>query len=100
MFKTLQVSARGFYGWPNRPMCQRQKANIRLTAQIRQEFVASDGSYGLLSIPAEVLDAGIKASSKCIAALLRQGKMRGVSRRRSFCFAPSKFTLSQHPVLI
>jgi len=40
MCKTLHVSASAFYGWLNRPMCQRQKANVTLTAQIREAFVS------------------------------------------------------------
>lgn len=80
MCKTLQVSASGFCGWLNRPMCQRQKANITLTAQIREAFVASDETYGMPRVRAEILDAGILASRKRIAALMRQGHMSGVSR--------------------
>ena len=45
--KTLKVSASGFYGWLERPMCQRQQANVALTAQIREAFVASDETYGM-----------------------------------------------------
>jgi putative transposase len=35
-------------------------------------------------IRAELLDAGVVASRKRIAHLIRQGQTRGVSRRRSF----------------
>ena len=66
-------------------MCQRQKANIALTAQIREAFVASDETYGMPRIRAELLDAGIVASRKRIAALMRHEHMRGVSRRRAWC---------------
>lgn len=40
-------------------MCQRQKANIALTGKIREAFVASDETYGMPRIRAELLDAGI-----------------------------------------
>jgi putative transposase len=92
MCKTLQVSASGFYGWLNRPMCQRQKSNVTLTAQIREAFIASDETYGMPRIRAELLDAGIVASRKRIAALMRQGHMRGVSRRRSYCVTTERDT--------
>lgn len=85
MCKTLNVSASGFYGWRDRPMCQRQKANATLTAQIRDAFVASDETYGMPRIRAELMDAGIVASRKRIARLMRKEQMRGVSRRRSYC---------------
>ena len=85
MCKTLKVSASGFYGWQERPICQRQQANVKLTVQIREAFVASDETYGMPRIRAELQDAGIVASRKRIARLMRQEQMRGVSRRRSFC---------------
>lgn len=85
MCKTLKVSASGFYGWLERPMCQRHQANVALTAQIREAFVASDETYGMPRIRAELRDAGVVASGKRIARLMRQAQLRGVSRRRSFC---------------
>ena len=90
MCKTLKVSASGFYGWLQRPMCQRQQANIVLTAHIRAAFVVSDETYGMPRIRAELQDAGIVASRKRIARLMRQERMRGVSRRRSFCVTTAR----------
>jgi len=66
-------------------MCQRQKANVRLLAQIREAFVASDETYGMPRIRAELMDVGVVASRKRIAALMRRAHLRGVSRRRNFC---------------
>jgi putative transposase len=43
-------------------------------------------------IRAELLDAGIVASRKRIAALMRHGHMRGVSRRRNFCVTTERDT--------
>jgi putative transposase len=83
MCKTLKVCASGFYGWLDRPMCQRQKANVTLSEQIREAFVASDETYGMPRIRGELMDAGIVASRKRIAHLMRQEHMRGVSR--SYC---------------
>lgn len=85
MCKALKVSSSGFYGWLDRPLCKRQQANAVLRVQIREAFVASDETYGMPRIRAELMDAGIAASRKRIAALMRQEHMRGVSRRRSFC---------------
>lgn len=66
-------------------MCQRQQANAALMAQIREAFLASDKAYGMPRIRTKLQDAGIVASRKHIASLMRQAQMRGVSRRRSFC---------------
>ena len=71
-------------------MCQRQKANVTLVSQIREAFVASDETYGMPRIRAELMDAGIEASRKRIAALMRREHMRGVSRRRSFCITTER----------
>ena len=85
MCKTLKVSASGFYSWLQRPMCQRQQANVVLITHIRAAFVASDETYGMPRIRAELADAGIVASRKRIARLMRIERIRGVSRRRNFC---------------
>ena len=84
MCKTLKVSTSGYYGWQGRPVCKRQQANTTLSAKIREAFVASDETYGMPRIRAELLEAGLVASRKRIARLMRQGHMRGVSRRRSY----------------
>jgi len=65
-------------------LSQRQQANVALTVQIREAFVASDETYGMPRIRAELQDAGIVASRKRIARLMRQAQMCGVRRRRSF----------------
>ena len=85
MCKTLKVSTSGFYDWYRRPLSQRQQANATLTTQIRAAFVASDETYGMPRIRAELQDAGVVASRKRIARLMRLAQIRGVSRRRSFC---------------
>ena len=85
MCKTLKVSTSGFYDWCQRPLSQRQEANATLITQIRAAFVASDETYGMPRIRAELQEAGIVASRKRIARLMRLAQIRGVSRRRSFC---------------
>lgn len=68
--RTMQnpkVSTSGFYGWLDRPMCQRQKANVGLIAQIREAFVASAETYAMPRIRAALMDTNIVASCKRIA---------------------------------
>ena len=74
MCKTLKVSASGFYGWLQRPVCQRQQANVVLITHIRVAFVASDETYGMPRIRAELQDAGIVASRKRISTRTGGGK--------------------------
>ena len=44
----------------------------------------SDETYGRPRVRAELIDAGVHASRKRIARLMREGHMRGVCRRRSY----------------
>jgi putative transposase len=84
MGRVLGVSASGFYAWRERPPSARATANRELTERIRALHVASDATYGMPRIRADLKDAGIVASRKRVARLMRQAQLRGVSRRRGF----------------
>ena len=83
--KTLRVSHSGYYDWLERPACALVQANALLLEQIRQAHAASDTTYGVPRIQAELADQGIKAGHNRIAALMRAHGLRGVSRRRNWC---------------
>jgi putative transposase len=85
MCKTLRVSHSGFYDWLDRPACARAQANVVLLDQIRQAHVASDATYGVPRVQAELADMGVAAGHNRIAALMRVNGLRGVSRRRAWC---------------
>ena len=85
MCHTLRVSTSGYYAWRDRAPSARAVANQALTERIREVYLASDETYGMPRIRAELLDQGVVASRKRIARLMRQAQWRGVSRRRSFC---------------
>jgi putative transposase len=85
MCKTLRVSHSGYYGWLERPACAQAQANAVLLEQIRQAHAASDATYGVPRIHAELADQGIKAGHNRIAAVMRTHGLRGVSRRRRWC---------------
>jgi putative transposase len=85
MCKTLRVSHSGFYEWLDRPACARAQANVMLLDQIRQAHVASDATYGVPRVQAELADMGVTAGHNRIAALMRANGLRGVSRRRAWC---------------
>lgn len=84
MCRVLRVSASGFYDWQGRAPCAREQANAALVERIRQVHADSDATYGMPRIRAELRDAGIVASRKRIARLMRAEGLRGVSRRRGF----------------
>ena len=85
MCETFKVSTSGYYDWVDRAPSACQQANETLTLQIHSAFTASDATYGMLRVRAQLRDEGIKASRKRVARLMRQNHWRGVSRRRSYC---------------
>lgn len=82
--RVLKVSRSGFYAWRDRPPSPRALADAVLTERIRQIHVASDGNYGSPNIHAELRDEGTRVGRKRVARLMRQARIRGVSRRRGF----------------
>ena len=84
MCNTLKVSSSGYYGWRDRAPSARAVANHALTERICEVYHASDETYGMPRIRAELRDAGVVASRKRIARLMRKAGLRGVSRRRAF----------------
>ncbi len=85
MCETFKVSTSGYYDWLDRAPSARQQANAALALQIHSAFTASDETYGMLRIRAQLRDEGVKASRKRVARVMRQNHWRGVSRRRSYC---------------
>jgi putative transposase len=83
--ETLKVSTSAYYDWRDRPLSQREQANAILSESIRQAHRASDETYGMPRIRAELADADIHAGRKRIARLMRAMGIQGVSRRRAWC---------------
>ena len=83
--ETLKVSTSGYYDWRDRPLSKRAKANVSLCECIVQAHQASDKTYGMPRIRAELAGAGVTASRKRIAHLMRRMHIQGVSRRRAWC---------------
>ena len=66
-------------------MSERAKANVSLCERIVQAHQASHEKYGMPRIRTELADAGIVASPKRIALLMRGMRIQKVSRRRVWC---------------
>ena len=60
--ETLQVSTSGYYDWLVRSPSARAQANVKLLQSIREAHSASDETYGMPRIRAELADLGIQAS--------------------------------------
>ena len=83
--ETLKVSTSGYYDWRDRPLSERARANVDLREHIHRAHLASDETYGMPRIRAELADTGVIASRKRIARLMRAMGIQGVSRRRAWC---------------
>ena len=83
--KTLRVSRSGYYDWLERPACAQAQANAVLLEQIRQAHGASDATYGVPRIQAELADQGVMAGHNRIASVMRTNGLRGISLRRGWC---------------
>lgn len=84
MCKHLKVSKSGYYDWQGRAPSARSVSNVMLLEQIQAIHTMSDTTYGMPRIRAELLDAGVIASRKRIAHLMREAHLQGVSRRRGY----------------
>ncbi len=83
MCHVLRVSRSGYYAWSKRKPSKRQRANDRLTAEIRAIHGDSRGTYGAPRIHAElVVGQHRHVGHNRVARLMRLAGVRGVSRRR------------------
>lgn len=83
--EVLGVSTSGYYDWFGRSPSKRTQANVTLLQSIREAHTASDATYGMPRIRAELADLGIQVSRKRIARLMHDNHLQGVSRRRNWC---------------
>ena len=90
MCNALRVSKSGFYDWHQRAPSARAAANAGLLDSIKAAHAMSDQTYGMPRIRAELADAGVRASRKRIAALMRTNSIQGVSRRRGYCLTTQR----------
>ena len=83
MCRVLSVSRSGYYAWLRRKPSKRQRANDRLTAEIRAIHKDSRGTYGAPRVHAElVLGQRRRVGHNRVARLMRLAGLRGVCRRR------------------
>jgi putative transposase len=83
MCRLLKISASGFYAWDDRPLSQRAREDIALTARIHAIHRRSKGAYGAPMIHAELADDhAIHVGCKRVARLMRAADLQGVSPKR------------------
>jgi putative transposase len=83
MCRLLQISRSGFYAWLERPMSDRDRTDLALTAKIEAIHRRSRGVYGSPNIHAELADDyEIRVGRKRVARLMRGAGLRGATLRR------------------
>jgi putative transposase len=83
MCRLLQISRSGFYAWLDRPMSDRDRTDLALTAKIEAIHRRSKEVYGAPNIHAELADDhGIRVGRKRVARLMRAAGLRGATLRR------------------
>ena len=84
MCRVLQVSASGYYAWCKRPQCKRKQTDVVLGDRIEASHQRSRKTYGRPRIQADLRDAGMRASDRRVARIMRERKIQGASRRKGF----------------
>ncbi|MCP4383686.1 MAG: IS3 family transposase [Hyphomicrobiales bacterium] len=82
MCRVLGVSPSGYYAWASRSPSRRSRADAALMDKIGMAHTASNGTYGVPRIHAELAAAGIRVGRKRVARLMRKAGLAGVSRRK------------------
>ena len=97
MCDCLQISKSGYYDWHGRAPSKRAAANVTSLVQIEAAHAKSDATYGMPRIRAKLVNQGVVASRKRIAAVMRCVQIRGVSRRRGYVVTPRRIRLVAAP---
>jgi putative transposase len=82
--RVLGVSPSGYYAWRKRPPSLRREIDTALGDHLEAFYEESLDTYGRPRLQADLRDAGIHISDKRVARLMRERKIQGASRRKSF----------------
>lgn len=80
--RALGVSRVGFYAWARRAPSRRRCQDEGLARRIKAIHHGSYGTYGAPRIHAELAAQGIRVGRKRVARIMRENRIRGVSRRK------------------
>jgi transposase InsO family protein len=95
MCRVLEVSKAGYYAWRARPLCERVRADRRLTERIRQIYRATRARYGSPRVHQELRALGLSCGKHRVARLMRQDGLRAKSTPR---FRVTTQSAHAHPV--
>ena len=82
MCQVLKVSRSGYYDWNQRPVSCRERANQKLTAEIKEIFTDKKRIYGSPRIHQELLRRGYECGVNRVARLMSKEGLVAVHRRK------------------
>ena len=91
--RVLRVSTRGYRAWISRPVCQRQRTDLKVLAHIREHFVLSNSTYGRPRMTKELKEAGLDIDERRIGRLMKLNGIRPVRTRRHKVTTDSRHSL-------
>lgn len=100
--QVLGIARSSFYHWRRSAPARvgRRAADARLTARIRAIHTASDGTYGVPRITAELRDGGQHVNHKKVARLMRTAQIAGLRLRRRHRTTISDQSAAKAPDLV
>jgi putative transposase len=83
MCRLLGVSTSGFYASVDRPLSERAKRDLVLSAKLEAAHVESRGTYGAPRLHAELAAMGEHVGKKRVVRLMRKAGLVGISPRKA-----------------
>jgi putative transposase len=71
MCRVMEVTARGFRAWVNRPMSERARGDMQVLAHIKDQYAQSLGTYGRPRMTAELKEIGLGVGERRVGQLMR-----------------------------
>ena len=81
----------------SRPVCQRQRTDLKVLAHIREHFALSNGSYGRPRMTMEVREAGPDAGARRVGRVMGDNGIRPERIRRQTCKTHLSFCIAGSP---
>lgn len=91
--RVLQVSTRGYRAWVSRPLCERQRTDLKVLAHIREHYALSNRTYGRPRMTMELKEAGLDVGERRVGRLMKANDIRPVRTRRHKVTTDSRHSL-------
>ena len=91
--RVVQVSTRGYRAWAARPVCQRERTDLKVLAHIREQYSLSKGTYGRPRMTMELKEVGLEVGERRVGRLMKINGIRPVRTRRHKVTTDSQHSL-------